>query len=121
LSLGRTQTVSGSQVCPDISSSGFDVRSHSSAVSDYNFVANVIGQYIVIFAEYINGFDVLIEKVCRPRWREAVNRAIKRECEINTGVESMKLLSIISKDEANPHSINASITKCSHACIVVQG
>ena len=63
----------------------------------------------------------MIEEVRRPRWREAVNRAVKRECEINAGVESIRMLSTINKDEANPHGVNASITECRHACIVVQG
>ena len=56
------------QVSLDVSSSSFDVRGGIGTISKDDFVADIVGQNIVILTEGVDGGDILIKEVCRPRW-----------------------------------------------------
>ena len=72
------------QVSLDVASRRFNVRGYRCAVCYDDLIADIISEDIVVLIKYINGPEVLVHDVGRPRGRGAVNGAVQRKCKIDS-------------------------------------
>ncbi len=73
------------QVSLDVASRCFNVRSYRCAIRYDDLIADIISEDVVVLVKYINGPEVLIHDVGRPRGGGAVNGAVQRKCKIDSG------------------------------------
>lgn len=71
----------------DVSGGGLDIRCgvRIGGESD-NLVTNVEREDVVVLAKCRDGRRVEVEEVRRPAWVGSINRAVKRECEVDDGI-----------------------------------
>ena len=64
----RRERTSRIQISLDITSSGLDECSSAGTVSgNYDLISDMVSQHVLVFGEGVNGVDVEVQKVCRPR------------------------------------------------------